>query len=280
MSVSGGPTREAMVQRVARGIRWLGRLLLYLLLLSPVAIFVLHGFSVRWFYPQVLPTNWTLEPFLRQLTSPQTRNALGVSVQVALLVSVLSLGVGYPAARTLGLREFRGKSLVYLLLFLPTVVPPVATGIGLNILFLQLGLAGTVWGVALVHLIPVLPYVVFTLAGVFSRYDPNFEYQALVLGASRGRIFWSVTLPMILPGLVVATLFAFLISWSQYLLTLLIGGGRVITLPILLFSTVSGGNPTTIAVLALLFVVLPGLAVIATSRYLGTERRPPNEFGI
>jgi putative spermidine/putrescine transport system permease protein len=169
----------------------------------------------------------------------------------------------------LGLHRFPGKSLVYLLLFLPTVVPPIATGIGLNILFLQLGLAGTTLGVALVHLIPVLPYAVFTLAGVFSRYDPNFEQQALVLGAGRWRIFWTITLPMLLPGIIVATLFAFLISWSQYLLTLLIGGGRVITLPILLFSTVSGGNPTTIAVQALLFVALPILGIIAVSRYLG-----------
>jgi putative spermidine/putrescine transport system permease protein len=261
--------RTSLHTLAARFGQGAARLLLYVLLLAPVAIFVLHGFSRSWFYPAVLPETWTLEPFLRQLGTPQTRAALWASLQIALLVSGLSLVVGYPAARALGLRAFPGKNLVYMLLFLPTVVPPIATGIGLNILFLQLGLAGTTLGVALVHLIPVLPYTVFTLASVFSRYDPAFEQQALVLGASRPRIFFSVTLPLILPGLVVATLFAFLISWSQYLLTLLIGGGRIITLPILLFSTVSGGNPTTISVQSLLFVALPILVIIAASRYLG-----------
>jgi putative spermidine/putrescine transport system permease protein len=67
---------------------------------------------------------------------------------------------------------------------------------------------------------------------------------------------------------VVATLFAFLISWSQYLLTLLIGGGQVITLPILLFSAASGGNPSTIATLSLLFIAPPVLVIAATARQL------------
>jgi putative spermidine/putrescine transport system permease protein len=260
----------ALLRRVLALLgRAAGYLALFLLLLAPIGVFVLHSFSERWFYPQVLPQTWTLQPFLRHVTDPGTLAALWTSVQIALLVSLLSLLVGYPAARTLGLRSFPGKSLVYLLLFLPTVMPPVATGIGLNILFLQIDLAGTLFGVALVHLIPVLPYTVFTLASVFSRYDPTFEQQALVLGAGRLRIFWNITLPMILPGIVVSTLFAFLISWSQYLLTLLIGGRQITTLPILLFITASGGNPTAISVQALLFVALPILAILVTARYLG-----------
>ncbi len=243
-----------------------------LLLFAPVVIFGLYGFSTRYFYPQLIPSYWSATTFLRQLTDARTRQALILSLEIGTVVSCLSLLVGYPAARTLGMRPFRGKSVVYMLLFVPTVVPPVATGIGLNILFLRTGLAGTVLGVALVHLVPVLPYVVFTLSSVFARYDPHYEYQALVLGASRVQVFWTVTLPLIFPGIVVATLFAFLISWSQYLLTFLIGGGQVITLPILLFSTVSGGNPQATAVLSLIFVAPVVVILIATSRYLATDR--------
>ncbi|PLS80105.1 MAG: hypothetical protein CYG59_09780 [Chloroflexi bacterium] len=254
-----------------RLIRGVVAALAMLLLFAPVGVFALYGFSTGYFYPQLVPTRWTVAPFLRQLADPRTRQAFGLSVQIAGIVSVLSLFVAYPAARTLGTRQFRGKHLVYLLLFVPTVVPPVATGIGLNILFLRLDLAGTVLGVALVHLIPVLPYTIFTLAGMFARYDPHYEYQARVLGASPIRVFWTVTLPLIFPSLVVATLFAFLISWSQYLLTFLIGGGRVVTLPILLFATVAGGNPTTISVLSLLFVAPLIVILAAMGRYLATH---------
>ena len=246
-----------------------------LLLFAPVTVFVLYAFSTGYFYPQLVPTRWTGVAFLRQLSDPRTRQALGLSLRIAGAVSIVSLLVAYPAARTLGMRQFRGKRVVYLLLFLPTVVPPVATGLGLNILFLRLGLAGTVLGVALVHLIPVLPYTVFTLASTFTRYDPHYEYQARVLGAGPIRVFWVVTLPLIFPGLIVATLFAFLISWSQYLLTFLIGGGRVITLPILLFNAVAGGNPTTTAVLSLLFVAPLIVILIATSRYLANHHLQP-----
>jgi putative spermidine/putrescine transport system permease protein len=260
------PTAQRVGGRVAR---WLAFATLYIVLLAPIGIFVLYSFSERWFYPSVIPENWTLEPFVSQATNPATLAALWTSLEIALIVSVLSLLVGYPAARTLGLRQFPGKALVYMLLFLPTVMPPVATGIGLNILFLQMGLAGTTLGVAIVHLIPVLPYSVFTLASVFARYDPTFEQQALVLGARRLHIFWRITLPMIFPGMLVSTLFAFLISWSQYVLTLLIGGRQVVTLPILLFTTVSGGNPTDISAQSLLFVLVPIIGIIAVSRYLG-----------
>ncbi|GAC1359181.1 MAG: ABC transporter permease subunit [Herpetosiphon sp.] len=257
-------------------IRWLIRAVLVslaaLLLFGPVVVFGLYGFSTRYFYPQLVPMHWSATPFLRQLSDPYIRRALLLSLEIGAVVSLLSLLVAYPAARTLGMRSFRGKSIVYLLLFVPTVVPPVATGISLNILFLRLGLAGTVLGVALVHLIPVLPYVVFTLASVFAHYDPHYEYQARVLGAGAMRVFWSVTLPLIFPGVVVATLFAFLISWSQYLLTFLIGGGRVITLPLLLFATVAEGNPTTTSILSLIFVSPMAVILLATSRYLATDR--------
>lgn len=263
---------RTMTHTTIRGVRLLARVLLPLLLLAPLLIFILHAFSVRWFYPQLLPQEWTLEPLRRQLGNPQVQSALLESLGIALAASGLSLLLGYPAARALVLRAPPGARLIELLLFLPTIVPPVAVGLGLNILFLRLGLAGTWAGVVLVHLIPVLPYTIFSLTGVLARYDQGYEQQALVLGAGPLRIFATVTLPLLLPGLVVAGLFAFLVSWSQYLLTLLIGGGRVITLPLLLFSAVSGGNLTTIAILSLLFVAPPLVAILLALRLLGGER--------
>ena len=263
------------VRRVMRLVLWA---LLVVFSLAPVAIFGLYAVSQRWFYPLILPSEWTAAPLLRQLRDPRTREALVNSTIVALLVSGLSTLVAYPAARALELRLQRWKGLVYALLFLPTVVPSVATGIGLNILFLRVGLDGTLAGVALVHLIPVLPYSVLTLGGVFARYDPTYEQQAQVLGAGHWYTFSRVTLRLIFPGLVVTGLLAFLISWSQYVLTLLIGGGRVVTLPILLFATISGGNPTTTSVLALIFIAPLVLTIAFASRHLAATRSDGEEI--
>lgn len=241
---------------------------LYVLLVGPIAALMLYALSTRWFFPQLLPAEWTLAPLLRQLGDPRTQAAVGTSLLTAGATTALALLLGLPAARVLGLRRFRGRSLVLLILFLPNVVPPLAIGMGLNVLFLRLGLAGSVAGVVLVHLVPVLPYAIFALLGVFARYDEGYELQARSLGASPTHVWLRVALPLLGPGLVVAALFAFLVSWSQYVLTLLIGGGRVITLPVLLFAAVSGGNPTSIAGLALLFAAPPVVAIALAARAL------------
>jgi putative spermidine/putrescine transport system permease protein len=242
--------------------------MLYAILLAPLALFIVFAFSARWFYPRPIPSEWTTTALARALDDPRLLGGLRDSLTIGVIVSLLALAIGVPAGRVLGLRQFCGRQLAWLVLFLPTVTPPLAIGMGLNVLFLQIGLAGSLPGVVLAHLVPTLPYVIFTLAGAYARFDEHFEFQALVLGANPLRTFLTVTLPLIAPSLAVAALFAFLISWSQYLLTLLIGSGRIITLPILLFSAASGGNPATIAVLALIFLVPPMLVIAATARQL------------
>ncbi len=248
--------------------QFIPRIIAYPLLAAPLGVFVLYAFSQGWFFPAPFPATWTSAALERVLSDPRTLSSLRNSLLIAAAVSLLSVGIGFPAARVLGLRQFRGRQIAWLLLYLPTVVPPLAIGMGLNILFLRIGLAGTLPGIVLAHLVPTLPYVTFTLAGAFARYDEAYEFQAWVLGAGAWRTLFTVTLPMLAPSLAVAALFAFLISWSQYLLTLLIGSGRIITLPVLLFSAASGGNPVTIAALALIFLAPPALVILATARQL------------
>lgn len=247
---------------------YLFRSFLYFILVAPLLLFVAYAFSTRWFFPEPFPLEWTTITFQHAIHDSRTLSSMAQGIWIALLVSLLSLMLALPAARVLGLRKFRGRQLAWLLLFLPTIIPPLAIGMGLNILFLRIGLAGTIAGVVLAHIIPTLPYTIFTLSSAFARFDENYEFQALALGASPWHIFFKVTLRMMIPSLVVAALFAFLISWSQYLLTLLIGGGQIITLPILLFSAASGGNPSTIATLSLLFVAPPVLVIAFTVRSL------------
>jgi putative spermidine/putrescine transport system permease protein len=251
-----------------RFIALISRFVLYLVLIAPLLLFIVYALSTRWFFPQPFPIEWTTTTFQRVLNDSRTFSGIAQGLWIAVLASGLSLTLGFPAARVLGLRKFHGRQLVWLLFFVPTIIPPLAVGMGLNILFLRIGLAGSIAGVVLAHIVPTLPYTIFTLSSAFARFDENFEFQALALGASPWQTFFKVTLRMMAPSLVVAALFAFLISWSQYLLTLLIGGGQVITLPVLLFSAASGGNPSTIAALSLLFVAPPILVIALTARQL------------
>jgi putative spermidine/putrescine transport system permease protein len=244
--------------------------------LLPLLVLGLWAFSGRWFYPHLLPQVWGLRAwqYVFGTAGPQMIAALGESVLVAAATAVLAVAGGVPAGRALGLYHFRGKNLLAVVLMLPVIVPPLCVAMGLHLWMLKLGLAETFAGVVLVHLSLSLPYATFVMWGVFSNYNPDFEDQARSLGAPAAAVIRQVTLPLVFPGVAVAALFAFLLSWSQYVSTLIIGGGKVTTLPILLFALMASGDRPVAAAVSLVFVA-PALAVLALSaRHLGGSRMP------
>lgn len=264
-------------RRVLHRVAVLAIVAAVLLPLVPLAIW---SVGQRWFFPDVLPSEWSLRAWA-YVASPRTQvvPALWDSTVIALGVTALSLLVGLPAGRALGLHRFRGKTLVEFLLLAPILVPTIAVAMGIHIAFIRYGLADSHLGVALVHLVPVTPYVVLVLASVFANYPIEYEEQARTLGASPWQTFWHVTRPAIWPGIVVGGLFAFIISWSQYLLTLLIGGGQIVTLPLLLFTFAnSGDNPIT-AALSVVFIGPALLVLLLTARYLTGQDAALGSFG-
>jgi putative spermidine/putrescine transport system permease protein len=264
----------------SRPLLVLSAALLAVWLVLPLVPLLIWSFARGWRFPDLLPQEWSLYAWEYALSERSgVLDSLGVTCLVAGLATALSVLVGLPAGRALGLYRFRGKALVELLILAPVIVPGIAVGLGLHSVFLRLGLGNTLAGVVLVHVIPTLPYMILVTAGVFANHDRAVEDQARSLGATSWQTFRHVTLPMILPGLVVGALFAFLVSWSQYVLTLLIGGGRVITLPLLLFNYASSGRNDLTGAVGLVYV-LPGiLIVIFTVRTLSARQAEVAGFG-
>lgn len=251
------------------------RLLLLLSLLFTVLLpflpLVLWSISEKWFYPDLLPQAfgpraWS---YVFGTVGGQLVSGLFISFALALVTTLVSLALGLPAGRALGLYDFAGKKLLAVLLILPIIVPPLSVAMGLHLWFIRLGLAETFIGVVLVHLSFCLPYTIFVLWGVFTDYNPEFEEQARSLGATPIKVLLQVTLPMILPGITVAALFSFLLSWSQYLSTLIIGGGKILTLPILLFSLMDSGDRPVAAAVSLVFILPAFLALLGSAHNLG-----------
>ncbi|PPR49730.1 MAG: Trehalose transport system permease protein SugB [Alphaproteobacteria bacterium MarineAlpha5_Bin5] len=267
------------------------------ILVLPIIAFFINAFSFRWFYPQLIPKElsmqaWvrlklipregsrTLEGFLDLwATNPTVIKALINSLTIGFVVTIVSIIIALPAARVLGLFNFKFKKLIIFLMVSPTILPPIAFVLGLNINFISLGFSGSFFGVCLVHLVPIMPYVVLTLTGIFANYNPDFEYQARTLGANKFKTFYLITLPAIAPGMVVAALFAFLVSWSQYLLTFLIGAGKIMTLPLLVFSTASSGNPALTAAISIIFIFPAILILFFTSKFVSGESSATSGFG-
>jgi putative spermidine/putrescine transport system permease protein len=233
--------------------------------LGPVTLLVVTSVARQWYWPAVLPPEYSLRAWT-DIASPSSGviPALVTSGGIALAVTALALIVGLPAARALGLNEFRGKRIVAFLLLLPVLTPPLASVMGVHAIFLRFGLTDSLLGVILVHLIPAVPYCALMLSSSFANFDTDWEAQARTLGASRLATWRYVTLPAIAPGVAIAAVFAFLISWSQYLLTLFVGGGHIITLPLLLVAFQRSGDQAIAAALSLVFLA-PTLALFAVA---------------
>ena len=255
-------------------------LAIYIGVLVPLIPQIIWSLAYRWYFPDLLPSVWSLKAWQYILT-PSSRVGEGLlnSLGIALVVSLLSILVSLPAARALALYQIRGKGLIEWLLMLPILVPGIVSVMGIHVMFIRYRLNDTLLGVVLVHLIPCVPYMVMVMASVFANYGTELEATARTLGASQLLVFWHVTLPAILPGLGVATMFTFLISWSQYVTTLLIGGGRIVTLPMVLFPFISGSNEANAAAISLIFVAPAILVLLFTSHQLSRESAVMGGFG-
>jgi putative spermidine/putrescine transport system permease protein len=246
----------------ASRLRLLAGGLLALWLVLPLVPLAIWSFARGWRFPALLPQDWTLNAWQVALSpGGGVLDSLALTTFIALATTALAALVGVPAGRALGLHDFRGKGLVLLLLAAPVIMPAIAVAPGLHGVFLRLGLTGTVGGVVLAHLVPVIPYMTLIMASVFAGFDTVQEDQARSLGARPLAVWSHVTLPAILPGLLTGALFAFLVSWSQYLLTLSIGGGRVQTLPLTLYAYASAGRNDLAGAIAIIYV-LPGVLIL------------------
>ena len=255
---------------------------LYLLLAAaalagPFALLVIASVSFRWAWPDLWPSAWWWQergdsrlPLAWDYVFSPVSGALTAllnTVLIAVVVTVLATLICLPTAQALA-NGTPGSRAVEFFLLTPLLVPEIAVGLGMLVLFSQLGLAGSYLGVVLAHLVPTVPYTVRVLTASFQGLSGDVEAQARTLGAGPFRTFWSVTLPLVLPGVLAAGLFAFLVSSNVFLLTFLVGRGEIVTLPTLLFAKLSaGGVLDPVAAGLALLASLPGVVLL-----VGLER--------
>ncbi len=284
---SPGKRRRKEVRRSHSGlytgrlsvVGWMAVIAAFLAFFVPFIPLVVASFSFRWHWPAVFPSEWLWDargttPFpigWDYLFSPISGmgTAFLNTVAIAGATSAIAVVISLPAARALARYRFPGKSAVEFFLLTPVIVPQIAVGIGMLLLFIRLGLAGTYIGIILAHLIPSMPYAVRILTSVFQNLSSDYEDQARTLGATRMRTLRYVVLPMVMPGVMTAALFAFLISANIFLLTFLISRGRLQTLPTMLFSHIEGAAPLDPTTAGLVLVVsVPGVVFLMVSDWI------------
>ena len=224
---------------------------------APIVIVVVNSFNASPFniWP---PSGFTLDWYARALGSPAFQRGMVNSVVIGILSTALVLLVGTPMAYALARFDFPGAKAVRAVLLGPLVVPRVAIGFALFVLFIatRSGLYGTVPGVVIGHAVLMLPFVVAVLVANLGEVDPAFEEAARDLGAGPVTAFVKVVLPQIRPGLVVAGLFAFITSFDEVETTIFLVKPAVNTLPIEMYLYLDQNQDPTLAALSTLLIAL------------------------
>lgn len=250
-----------------------GLVLLAVLFVGPLIPVLGWGFAERWPYPDVTPTRWGLGGWAAAW-GQGAGVAVARSLGLGLLVAAIATPAGVAAGRALAMGRVRFPRLVTAVLLIPVAVPPFAVVMGLGTVSLRARVPGLVAVIA-VLVVAAIPYTTYIMRAAYASYDTAYEDTARTLGARRRDVLRRVHLPLLAPAITASAFLAFLVAWSDYVVTLVLGAGRTVTLPLLLGASAAGsGNDSTVAVLAILAVVPPTLLLLTVTRF--TRRKGPS----
>lgn len=245
--------------------------LVYVFLLAPVVIVVVISFSADSFivFP---PSGWSMRWYERLFAHDTLMAGLRLSLLVAVIVAVLSLVLGVPAALALAKGQFPGRDALANFFLAPLLLPTLVMGLALLLAFQPWRLTATIPGLVLAHLTVTLPFVIRMMTTAFATLPDDIEAAAATLGAPPWRVFLRVTLPLAAPGLAAATALAFLLSFDETVISLFVSGPRASTLPVEMVRYVEGRSDPMIAALSVILILGTIGIVLIVERLVGVAR--------
>ncbi|MDA9421018.1 ABC transporter permease [Bradyrhizobium sp. CCBAU 53380] len=244
------------------------RALVYLMLIMPAAIVIGSSFTageILQFPPAGVSGRWYVEAY----NNAAFRASLLLSLQLAAMVTSCSLVVGFCAAFALDRYSFRGREAFRALLLSPLVIPAVIMGLALLQFLVWTKLNRTILGLLIGHVIVTLPYVVRTLSAGMTLFDRNVEQAAMSLRASPLRVLRTIILPLLRPTILSAVVFAFVTSFGNVTLSVFLGFGEYVTLPVQIFSYVEHNYDPLIAAVSSVVIVITVTTIVLVERISG-----------
>jgi ABC-type spermidine/putrescine transport system permease subunit II len=232
-----------------------------LVLILPIAIVIALSFggdsTLR--FP---PRTWSLRWFETFFGDPRWQKALGSSLVIATIACIVSTVLGFFAAYAFVRSDLRGKKLMLSFMLLPVIIPHVIAAIAMYFVSGRFKLVGNVVWIGVCHATIALPIVLLILLSTLQGVDLNLERAALSLGASRLRTFTRVVVPLALPGIVSAALFAFLASFDELIIALFLAGVRSETLPVRIWNSLHLQVEPVIAAVSAFLIAVTGVILL------------------
>lgn len=226
---------------------------MYLVLLTP--LFIIVGVSVTaGDYIAFPPEGYSLEHFFTLFSIPKWFNALQLSLTVAVGAAVLATSIGASLAFALNRYDITWGKAIWGLGVIPLLVPPVIVAVGMMSFFLLLDLWGTRLGIIIAHGIVFSPFSFVLISSGLDEIGDAVEEASRNLGASKTQTLRHVTFPLIASNIVVAALFAFILSLNEYLIALFVGGPGLDTIPVVIFASLRYNYSPIIAAVSVLYM--------------------------
>ena len=246
------------------GVAWLGVILAFLYL--PILVMILMAFNRSPLYE--LPFTFDLVWFKALLANDKLLNAGWNSLWIALTTSVIASLLGTMAALAFARFTFRGKRLLQLMLLPPITIPWLIIGTAMLVFFFWTGVGRGVHAILMGHVALALPYVIVVVGARLSSYGPELEEAAATLGATPLQTFLRITLPVIAPGIIAAALFAFAVSFDQFVISYFLAAPGTSTLPVEIYTAIRKGfTPEINAISSIIIIVSMGIMLLVARKY-------------
>jgi putative spermidine/putrescine transport system permease protein len=221
-------------------------------------VFPPHGVTLHWY---------------RELVSSQTIwRGLGHSLYVATIAVLVDVVAGVPAALWLGRRMSRSRGIVRVFLSLGVMAPIIVSAMGFLTLYIDLRVVNDLTYVGLAIGVVNFPFMLWTIASALEDQDPELRSAAATLGADPVEQFLFVTLPLLAPGIVTACLLVFVLSITDFVLSVVLTNVDTATLPVIIYSGLRSNVSPLLGAATMLFIVVAALISAAVLRFGKLER--------
>ncbi len=253
---------KGLSSALARG--YLGLVLLFLYV--PIIVMMVMAFNQSPLYR--LPIVWDTIWFEQLAQNDRLLGASLNSVLIALVNAVIATTLGTMAALAFARYRFRGRTLLQILLFPPITIPWLIIGTAMLVLFFWIGIGRGLHAILLGHVALSLPYVIVVVGARLRSVGVTLEEAAATLGATPWQTFWRVSAPLMAPGVVAAALFAFAVSFDQFVISYFLAAPGVSTLPVEIYSAIRKGfTPEINAISTIIILVSMGLMLLFARFY-------------
>lgn len=245
------------------GRAYLGLILFFLY--APILVMALMSFNASQFYsfPFEFSTAW----YGKLAGNKEILAAAGRSIWIACVVTLIATTLGTMAAIALFRHDFPGKTVLRVLLFPPIAIPWLITGTAMLIFFFGIGLGRGTPSVILGHVALALPYVIVVVTARLATFDRTLEEAARSLGARSWKVTAAVTLPAILPGVIAGALFAFAVSFDQFVVSYFLSKPGDSTLPVLIYTAIRKGFTPEINAVSTIIIAVSMLVMLLAARF-------------